>query len=73
MEIVVSLTKENRKRFIFWTLYSLFFLFNVSLAWESYIEYEAIAGNIFTGICAALVVLGIVIYFYLRARVQKLG
>jgi hypothetical protein len=71
MEFVISLTKENRKRVTFWLIYILFFIFNVSLAWESYIEYEVKAGNIFTGICVALGVLGITIYFYLRSKAQK--
>ena len=68
MEFVISITRENRKRFIGWSMYILFFLFNISLAWESYVEYETKAGNIFSGITVVLGIVGILIYFYLRSR-----
>ena len=68
MELVISITRENRKRVIGWSMYILFFLFNISLAWESYVEHEAKAGNIFSGIVVVLGVVGILIYFYLRSR-----
>ena len=68
MELVISLTRENRKRVIFWTIYILFFLFNMTLAWESYAEYETKAGNIFSGITVVLGIVGILIYLFLRFR-----
>lgn len=68
MELVISITRENRKRVIFWSIYTLFFLFNISLAWESYVEHETKAGHIFSGIVVVLGIVGILIYFYLRSK-----
>jgi hypothetical protein len=71
MDIHLSITRKSTKPLILWGLYILFFLFCVTLATESYAEYEYIAGNIFSVITAVIGVLGIGLYFFFRIRSKK--
>ena len=71
MEIKLTLSRTNIKPLILWGAYILFFLFNLSLTLESYREYEYIAGNIFLAITAAIGVLGVGLFFILRAKSRK--
>jgi|GEM_PF-4146057 len=71
MDIHFSITTKIIKPFILWGLYILFFLFCVTLATESYAEYEYIAGNIFSVMTAVMGVLGIGLYIFLRIRRKK--
>ena len=71
MEIKLTLSRINIKPLILWGAYILFFLFNLSLTLESYREYEYIAGNIFLAITVALGVLGVGLFFILRAKSRK--
>ena len=56
---------------ISWIFYIFLFLFCVTLATESYAEYEYIAGNLFSAISAVIGVLGMGFYFILRNRRKK--
>ena len=71
MDIHFSITTKSIKPFILWGVYILFFLFCVTLATESYAEYEYIAGNIFSVITAVIGILGMGIYFLSRNRRKK--
>lgn len=71
MDIKISITKSNLKPLILWGTYILFFLFCISLAMESYVEYEYIAGNIFSVITAAVGAIGIALYFFIRFKRKK--
>ena len=71
MDIHFSINRKSAGPLISWILYILFFLFCVTLATESYAEYEYIAGNIFSAITAVIGVLGMGFYFILRNRRKK--
>ena len=71
MEMKLTISRESIKPIILWGTYILLFLFNLSLALESYREYEYIAGNIFLVIMAVLGALGLGIFFVLKANSRK--
>ena len=71
MDINISITKSSIKPLILWGMYILFFLFCVTLATESYEEYEYIAGNIFSVIAAAVAAIGIALYFVMRIKRKR--
>jgi hypothetical protein len=71
MDINISITKKSIKPLILWGMYILFFLFCITLATESYAEYEYIAGNIFSVIAVAVAAIGIALYFVVRMKRRK--
>lgn len=71
MKVTLSITRENFKSVVFWTCYTLFFLFNVTLITESYREYEDKAGDIFLVFTIILAVVGLGIYFVGRAKNKR--
>ena len=71
MKVVIDINKNNWKKFACWTLYLLFFLFNVTLITESYNEYEQKAANIFIVVTSIIGLFGVAAFFIQKSKGKK--
>lgn len=71
MKITIDINKNNRKAVTLWTVYTLFFLFNLTLVTESYREYEPIAAERFIVVTTIVGLIGLAAFFIQRTNKKK--